>query len=68
MDGIKFPKAFRKIPSLHAGIDCTEFYIETPHARGQPTVGTSLGRLLNCWYQSLLLHTLTLFLIYTAEA
>ena len=31
MDGIKFPKAFREIPNLRAVIDCTEFYIETPH-------------------------------------
>lgn len=31
LSGLKYPKAYREIPNLRGIIDCTEFYIETPH-------------------------------------
>ena len=31
LSGLKYPKAYREIPSLRGIIDCTEFYIEAPY-------------------------------------
>ena len=31
LSGLKYPKAYRDIPSLRGIIDCTEFYIEAPY-------------------------------------